>query len=44
MRHPYPSASKRARVEYLFQLYEQLTAPLAPSATGKPKRTREAKN
>ena len=31
-----PFASDRSRVEYLFQLYEQLTAPLAPSA--KPKR------
>jgi len=31
-----------ARVEYLFQLYEQLTAPLAPTA--KPKRTRKSKN
>ena len=30
----------RARVEYLFQLYEHLTAPLAPTA--KPKRTRKA--
>jgi len=35
--------SDRARVEYLYQLYEQLTAPLAPSATAKPKRTRKAK-
>ena len=35
--------SDRARVEYLFQLYEHLTAPLAPSATAKPKRTRKAK-
>ena len=34
--------SDRARVEYLFQLYEQLTAPLAPTA--KPKRTRKARN
>jgi hypothetical protein len=25
-------ASDRTRVEYFFQLYEQLTAPLAPSA------------
>ena len=32
--------SDRGRVEYLFQLYEQITAPLAPSATGKPKRIR----
>ena len=31
-----PFPSDRARVEYLFQLYEQLTAPLAP--TSKPKR------
>ena len=35
----FPSA--RARVEYLFQLYEHLTAPLAP--TGKPKRTSRAR-
>ena len=33
-----PFPSDRARVEYLFQLYEQLTAPLLPTA--KPKRTR----
>ena len=31
--------SDRARVEYLFALYEQLTAPLAPTA--KPKRGRK---
>ena len=31
-----PVSVMRARVEYLFQLYEQLTAPLAASA--KPKR------
>ncbi len=38
---PFPHA--RARVEYLFALYEQLTAPLAPSANPKrhlrPRRT-----
>ena len=34
--------SDRARVEFLFQLYEQLTAPLTPTA--KPKRTRKARN
>ena len=34
--------SDRDRVEYLFQRYEQLTAPLAPTA--KPKRTRKARN
>lgn len=28
---PKPFANERERVEYLFQLYEQLTAPLAPS-------------
>jgi len=33
----FPSA--RARVEYLFQRYEQLTAPLTPSA--KSRRTRK---
>ena len=38
---PAEFASDRARVEYLFQLYEQITAPLAPSTTGKPKRTRK---
>ena len=36
-----PFASDRSRVEYLFQLYETLTAPLAPAA--KPKRARRAK-
>jgi hypothetical protein len=36
---PFPSA--RARVEYLFQLYEQLTAPLLP--TSKSKRTRRSR-
>jgi hypothetical protein len=35
-----PFPSDRARVEYLFQLYEQLTAPLAPTA--KVKRRRKA--
>ena len=30
-----PFPSDRARVEYLFQLYEQLTAPLLPAS--KPK-------
>ena len=34
--------SDRARVEYLFQLYEQLTAPLAPNAKAKPKRSRKS--
>ena len=34
--------SDRARVEYLFALYEQLTAPLAPTA--KPKRIRQARS
>lgn len=34
--------SDRGRVEYLFQLYEQLTAPLAPTA--KPKRARGSRN
>jgi hypothetical protein len=29
---PKPFANERERVEYLFLLYEQLTAPLAPSA------------
>ena len=35
-----PFPSDRARVEYLFQLYEQLTAPLALAA--KPKRAKKA--
>ena len=35
-----PFASDRARVEYLFQLYEKLTAPLLPA--NKPKRTRKS--
>ena len=35
-----PFASERERVEYLFQLYEQLTAPLAPTAPKK--KTRRA--
>ena len=34
--------SDRARVEYLFQLYEHLTAPLAPNAKAKPKRSRKS--
>jgi hypothetical protein len=33
---PQPFTSERQRVEYLFALYEQLTAPLLPTA--KPKR------
>jgi hypothetical protein len=37
-REPFPS--DRARVEYLFKLYEQLTAPLLPAT--KPKRTRKS--
>ena len=34
---PEPFASERHRVEFLFALYERLTAPLLPAA-GKPKR------
>ena len=34
---PAPFPSDRARVEYLFALYETLTAPLAPTAK-KPRR------
>ena len=30
-----PFPSDRAHVEYLFQLYEQLTAPLLPAAKSK---------
>jgi hypothetical protein len=37
-----PFESDRERVEYLFQLYEQLTAPLTAQAD-KPKRTRKKK-
>jgi hypothetical protein len=37
-----PFESDRERVEHLFQLYEQLTAPLATQAN-KPKRTRKKK-
>lgn len=36
-----PFESDRERVEHLFQLYEQLTAPLAPSES--PKKTRKKK-
>ena len=32
--------SERERVEHLFQLYEQLTAPLAPTASAKKRRRR----
>jgi len=35
-----PFPSDRARVKYLFQLYEQLTAPLLPAT--KPKRARRS--
>jgi hypothetical protein len=38
-----PFASDRARVEFLFQLYEKLTAPLASAAAAKPKRARRQK-
>ena len=37
-KEPFPS--DRARVEYLFQLYEQLTAPLLPA--DRPKRARKS--
>ena len=38
-----PFPSDRARVEHLFALYEQLTAPLAPSARAKaPRRKSKA--
>jgi hypothetical protein len=36
---PHPFTSERQRVEYLFGLYEQLTAPLLPAAA--PKRGRK---
>lgn len=42
MMSPKPFESDRERVEYLFQLYEQLTAPLTAQAD-KPKRTRKKK-
>ena len=35
-----PFPSDRHRVEYLFALYEQLTAPLIAAAARKPKRAR----
>jgi len=35
-KEPFPS--DRARVEFLFRLYEQLTAPLVAAAAAKPKR------
>ena len=35
------AALDRARVEYLFQLYEQLTAPLALNAKARTKRLRK---
>ena len=38
---PAPFPSDRARVEFLFARYEQLTAPLAPAASAKPKRQRK---
>jgi len=34
-------ASDRERVEFLFQLYEKLTAPMMALANAKPKRTRK---
>ena len=37
---PQPFTSERQRVEYLFGLYEQLTAPLLPAS--RPKRPRRA--
>lgn len=36
-----PFPSDRARVEYLFALYEKLTAPLAAAANAKPKRAKK---
>jgi hypothetical protein len=44
---PAPFLSDRERVEYLFTRYEQLTAPLAPSATPRKRgalNTRGARN
>lgn len=35
-----PFKSERERVEYLFQLYEQITTPLAPSPRGKTRRAK----
>ena len=37
---PEPFPSDRHRVEYLFALYEQLTAPLVAAAARKPKKAR----
>ena len=36
-----PFTSERERVEYLFALYEKLTAPLAPTETTKKRRTKK---
>ena len=36
---PQPFTSERQRVEYLFALYEQLTAPLLPIAAKRSKRS-----
>ena len=38
-----PFTSDRQRVEFLFALYEKLTAPLVATASAKPKRTRKTK-
>jgi hypothetical protein len=36
-----PFTSERERVEHLFALYEKLTAPLAPTAAAKKRRTKK---
>lgn len=41
-KEPFPS--DRARVEFLFQLYEKLTAPLIAAANAKPKRVKRPKS
>jgi hypothetical protein len=38
---PEPFTSERQRVEFLFALYEKLTAPLVAAAAMKPKRSRQ---
>jgi hypothetical protein len=38
---PQPFSSELNRIEYLFELYEKLTAPLLPTQEKRPKRTRK---
>ncbi len=41
---PEPFTSERQRVEFLFALYEKLTAPMAAAMSAKPRRKRENSN